>query len=256
MLARDDIHGVSICTPTSSHAPIAIAAMNAGKHVLCEKPMATSLAEAELMAEASKSNERVLLIDHRYLYDPLVKTLCHYQESIGEIFWARTRSAHFGMGMADHIGKTGALIDIGYHPLYTVMFFNGPVTKANAWRRCFLRPDMKDDNGLMVLEHEHGMSIVEGSFSSHGPFGSTRPIELFGSKGVLLANWIPRPTVTLTIGDEMKEVEIVDGPPWNVAMTRHFCECIRGDAQPLSGPDAGLEVMKVLEEVERSANSA
>ncbi|MDP6505989.1 MAG: Gfo/Idh/MocA family oxidoreductase, partial [Planctomycetota bacterium] len=145
LLAREDIHGVSICTPTSSHAPIAVAAMNAGKHVLCEKPMAGSLDEAEQMAQAAQSNERVLLIDHRYLYDPLVKTLCRHLESIGEIFWLRTRSAHFGMGMAEHIGKTGALIDIGYHPLYTAMFFNGPVTKVNAWRRCFLRPEMRDD---------------------------------------------------------------------------------------------------------------
>lgn len=253
LLSRDDIHGVSICTPTSSHAPIAISAMNAGKHVLCEKPMAASLEEAERMADAARMSGRVLLIDHRYLYDPLVKTLCLHLKNIGEIFWVRTRSAHFSLGMAEHIGKTGALIDIGYHPLYTAMFFNGPVTKVNAWRRCFLRPEMRDDNGLMVLEHERGMSIVEASFSTHGPFGSNRPIELYGSEGVLLANWIPEPKVFLTRGNEMKEVDVLDALPWNIAMIGHFCDCIRGKDEPLSGPNMGLEVMKVLEDVERAA---
>ena len=52
LLAQPDIDGVSICTPNDLHAPMAIAALEAGKHVLVEKPMATSVAEGEAMAEA------------------------------------------------------------------------------------------------------------------------------------------------------------------------------------------------------------
>ncbi len=251
MLRRDDIEGVNVCTQTVAHAPLSIAAMDAGKHVLCEKPMAANLAEAEAMEATSERTGKALLIDHSLLYSPLVATLMHHLPSIGEVFWVRTRNAHYG-DVAEHIAKTGALLDIGYHPLYTAIHFNGPVQKVNGWRRCFLRPEMRDDNGLFVLEHENGISIVEASFSAHGKLGSTRPIEIFGSKGVLLANRVPEEKVTLTIGSEMDEVDILDGLPWNVALMQHFCECIRGEATPLSGSDAGLAVMKVFDAIEET----
>ena len=54
MLADDDIDAVSVCAANSVHAEITIAALNAGKHVLCEKPMATTLEDCEAMVEASK----------------------------------------------------------------------------------------------------------------------------------------------------------------------------------------------------------
>jgi predicted dehydrogenase len=55
LVARDDVHLVDICTPGESHAEIAVAALAAGKHVLCEKPLANSVAEAETMAEAARA---------------------------------------------------------------------------------------------------------------------------------------------------------------------------------------------------------
>jgi UDP-N-acetylglucosamine 3-dehydrogenase len=251
LLARDDIDGVNVCTQTVAHAPLSIAAMEAGKHVLCEKPMAATLAEAEAMKATSERTGKALLLDHSILYSPLTATLMHHLPSIGEIFWVKTRNAHYG-NVPEHIAKSGALFDIGYHPLYTAIHFNGPVVKVNGWRRCFLRTEMRDDNGLFVLEHESGISIVEASFSSHGKYGSTRPIEIFGSEGVLLSNRVPTEKITLTIGSEMNEVEILDGDPWNIALMKHFCDCIRGEAEPLSGPDAGLAVMKVFDAIEES----
>ena len=250
LLAREEVQGVSICTPTQWHAELAIAALEAGKHVLCEKPMANSLDEARSMVEAAEKAKRTLLIDHRYLYDPLVTTIRSHLRAIGKVFWCRTRSAHFGK-VADHIAQTGALIDIGYHPLYTAIFFQGKVKQVNAWRRTFVRQEMRDDNGLFVLEHENGLSLVEASFSAHGPLGSDRPIELYGSEGVILANWVPGPTVTLTVGDEMKPVEVLAGDSWSVGLVKHFLACIRGEAEPLSDGKAGLEVMEVIEAVER-----
>lgn len=63
MLADDDIDAVSVCAANSVHAEITIAALNAGKHVLCEKPMATTLEDCEAMVEASKRNGKILMID-------------------------------------------------------------------------------------------------------------------------------------------------------------------------------------------------
>jgi predicted dehydrogenase len=55
LLTRDDVHLVDVCTPGDSHAEIAVAALEAGKHVLCEKPLANSVAEAEEMVEAAEA---------------------------------------------------------------------------------------------------------------------------------------------------------------------------------------------------------
>lgn len=60
----DEIDVVSVCLPNYLHAPVSIAALNAGKHVLCEKPMATSQEEAEAMIQAAKVNDKKLMIGH------------------------------------------------------------------------------------------------------------------------------------------------------------------------------------------------
>ena len=64
LLSDSNIEAVSVCTPNYLHAPITIAALNAGKHVLCEKPMATSKEEALAMIEAAERNNRKLMIAH------------------------------------------------------------------------------------------------------------------------------------------------------------------------------------------------
>ena len=74
LLNDEEINAVSICTPNVFHAPMSIAALEAGKHVLCEKPMATTIAEAERMNEAAKESGKILMIGHMYgLYHPIKK---------------------------------------------------------------------------------------------------------------------------------------------------------------------------------------
>lgn len=70
LLEREDIHAVSICLPVFLHAPVTIDALNSGKHVLCEKPMAMNGKEAEAMVKAAKRNKRKLQIYYRYRFSP------------------------------------------------------------------------------------------------------------------------------------------------------------------------------------------
>ena len=71
VLALKDVDAVSVCTPNAFHAPITIAALQAGKHVLCEKPMATSAAEADAMIDAARTAGRFLMIGHNQRLAPL-----------------------------------------------------------------------------------------------------------------------------------------------------------------------------------------
>ena len=68
LLARDDIDAVAIATPARTHAPIALAAFEAGKHVLVEKPLADNAETAALMVAAAEEAEQVLMIDHTFCY--------------------------------------------------------------------------------------------------------------------------------------------------------------------------------------------
>jgi predicted dehydrogenase len=72
LLSRSDIGAVAIATPARTHAPLALAAFEAGKHVLVEKPLAADAAQAADMVEASERAGRVLMIDHTYCYTPAV----------------------------------------------------------------------------------------------------------------------------------------------------------------------------------------
>jgi predicted dehydrogenase len=73
LLARDDIDAVAIATPAASHAPLALAAFDAGKHVLVEKPLAPTSAEAAAMVEAGAAAGLTLMVDHTYCYTPAVE---------------------------------------------------------------------------------------------------------------------------------------------------------------------------------------
>ena len=75
LLARDDIDAVAIATPAATHSPIAHAALEAGKHVLVEKPLADSKAEASRMVAAASERDLVLMIDHTYCYTPVVERI-------------------------------------------------------------------------------------------------------------------------------------------------------------------------------------
>ena len=71
LLNRDDIDAVSVCVENRSHAEISTAALYAGKHVLCEKPMAVTLAECESMVAAAERNGKYLMIGHNMRFDPV-----------------------------------------------------------------------------------------------------------------------------------------------------------------------------------------
>src|SRR6478735_4934634 len=73
LLERDDIDAVAIATPARTHAPLALQALDAGKHVLVEKPLADTPDAAAAMVDAARDAERVLMIDHTYCYTPAVQ---------------------------------------------------------------------------------------------------------------------------------------------------------------------------------------
>jgi len=125
VLERSDIDVVHVCTPNRSHAEITVACLEAGKHVMCEKPMAKTAAEAKAMLDAAKANGKLLTIafQNRFREDSLfLKNLCQAGE-LGEIYFAKAFATRrravpvWGVFMNKEEQGGGPLIDIASHAL-------------------------------------------------------------------------------------------------------------------------------------------
>ncbi len=135
MLREESLDLVSICTPNVFHAPMAIAAMEeAGCHVLCEKPMATTVADAEAMVATSERTGRKLTIGLHNRYRPEIQVLKRVAQAgeLGEIYYAKSalwrRSGIPGYGSwftQKSLAGAGASFDIGVHLLDLALYIMG-----------------------------------------------------------------------------------------------------------------------------------
>lgn len=135
-----EIDVVSITTPNKFHAPMAIAALEAGKHVWCEKPMAPSLAEAEAMAKAAEGSGRVAMLGYNYIQNPMVRHIRKLlsEGAIGAVNHVRVEMDEDFMADADTpfaarneaANGYGALDDFAVHPLSILQTLFGNMTRV------------------------------------------------------------------------------------------------------------------------------
>ncbi|GAA3714722.1 Gfo/Idh/MocA family oxidoreductase [Streptomyces tremellae] len=154
LIARDDIDLVDVCTPGDSHAEIAIAALEAGKHVLCEKPLANSVAEAEQMvraAEAARARGQLAMVGFNYRRVPAVahaRTLIE-QGRLGTLRHVRVTYLQDWLADPDfpltwrlrrEYAGSGALGDLGAHIVDLVQYLAGePIAGVSALSETFVK---------------------------------------------------------------------------------------------------------------------
>lgn len=210
LLRRDDVQLVDICTPGDSHAEIAVAALDAGKHVLCEKPLANSVAEAEAMAAAAdRARERGVrsMVGFNYRRVPAV-TLARRLVDEGRIGtvrhiraqylqdWLADPEAPFTWRMDRDRAGSGALGDIGAHIIDTAQFITGQsLVGVSALMDTFVperpvpgggtAPVTVDDAALFIGRTSGGaLATFEATRFATGRKNSLR-IEVSGSSGAL-----------------------------------------------------------------------
>src|SRR5690606_32877542 len=134
LLARDDLDAISIATPNQLHEPIAVAALEGGRHVLCEKPLARTGVEAEKIVQAAIDNNRVLRVcfNHRERGDVQVLKRHIDAGELGRIYYAKThwirRNGIPGLGSwftSKELAGGGPLIDLGVHMLDMTLYLLG-----------------------------------------------------------------------------------------------------------------------------------
>ena len=248
VIARDDIDLVDICSPGDSHAEIAIAALQAGKHVLCEKPLANTVEEAKAMADAAREAAgRGIrsMVGFSYRRVPALTFARELVQAgrIGEV--RQARAAYLQDWLVDENGPmtwrldkklagSGSLGDIGAHAVDSVQFITGQtVEQVSGHLRTFVteRPLLGEGVGLSgTASDERGQVTVDDaawftgqlSGGAVASFEATRyatgrknglKIEIFGSKGAIVFDL-----------EKMNELEFYDGTaqPGEQGFTRIF----------------------------------
>jgi predicted dehydrogenase len=143
VIEAPDVDAVILATPTSTHFSLALAALEAGKHVLCEKPLATSTAECDDLIEAARRSERVLFVGHTFVFNPAVRMMRELIEAgeIGRVLYCHTARTGLGPIRSD----VNALWDLAPHDL-SILFYlidDEPVS-ALTTGRAILRDDSED----------------------------------------------------------------------------------------------------------------
>ncbi|MDR3050867.1 MAG: Gfo/Idh/MocA family oxidoreductase [Oscillospiraceae bacterium] len=185
LVADSALDAVHVLTPNKSHAPITIAALESGKHVLCEKPMAKTYADAKAMLDAARRTGKTLSIAYQNRFRPdslYLKQLCSHGK-LGEIYYARAHAIRrravptWGVFLNEEEQGGGPLIDIGTHALdltlwemdnYDVHYVAGNVYRkladtqnaANAWGPWDPKAFTVEDSAVGFITMKNGATIV------------------------------------------------------------------------------------------------
>lgn len=280
MFALEGLDAVSIAVPNFLHAPMSIAALEAGLHVLCEKPMATKVEDAQVMAEkARQSNLRLMIhMNNRFRDANLVLGRQVREGKLGQTYYGRASmirrravpNLHFpstgimGRGpwfLDSEKAGGGALMDIGVHAYDLMWWFMGcpkPVSVSASTFRMLYNDDAAkaglkfdvDELASAFVRYENGATaFVDVSWAANqGPEWNVR---VFGTEAGILLN---PPTIFRDNGGVL-ESTTVELPEMNrVSPQQHFVECIRDPGKELiSSGEEGLLVVKVLDAIRRSA---
>ena len=287
MLALKELDAVSVCVWNSQHAPCAIAALDAGKHVLCEKPMATSADEARAMKAAADRNGKLLMIGFVRRYGNDCSVLQNFINSgyFGEFYYAKAtylrRNGNPGGWFGDKSRSGGGpLIDLGVHVIDLTRYLMGnpkPVSVYGAtFQKLFNRSNIKGEKGYTsvsagkgdicdvedlvtaLIRYENGAVLeLEASFSLNikKDEGS---IQLFGTRGG--AKLDPELEMYTEINNYMADVSLTvptalsfDGLFANEI--DHFVDCIINGTKCKSPAEDGIAIMEILDGVYKSAET-
>jgi predicted dehydrogenase len=165
VVARPDIDLVDIATPNALHAPMALAAAEAGKMVLCEKPLATSVEEAARMAEAVRGLANGVWFNYRRVPGVALSRKLIDQGRIGQVFhyratylqeWGNDPTRPPGWKLQKSEAGSGVLGDLLAHSIDTALWLNGPIHEVSALMHTFAAGRDVDDATLLLARFANG----------------------------------------------------------------------------------------------------
>ena len=282
-----EIDAVSVCTWNNGHAPASIMALNAGKHVLCEKPMALNAVEAQAMIDAAKKNGKKLMVGfvRRFGNDAEITKSFIDAGNLGDLYYAKAtylrRNGCPGGWFSDKSRSGGGpLIDLGVHVIDLVRYLMGGPKPVSVYGAAFSgmgkREALKDKPGYIasgasekdphdvedmataLIRFDNGAVLsVEASFNLHIK-KDTGNIQLFGTKG------------GSTLSPEFELFTEVNGYLADLSLVRptalsfdglfdreihYFVDSVIEDRDLSSIAEDGCTLMKILDAIYESAKT-
>ena len=286
LLKRDDIDAVSICVPNHLHHEITIAALEAGKHVLCEKPMAMTVQEAKEMWEASERTGKILMLGfcNRFRSDIQRLKKVIDQGQLGDIYYAKTgyvrrRGTPFGWFTVKDESGGGAVIDIGVHVIDMTRYLMGnprPVSvmastyqkfrhykimDTDAWCSSDVKEGIRtgeefdvEDLACAMIRFDNGATLtVDVSWAANIGQRDSIYSSVYGDKAGAQIN-------PLTIFGENEgmltdmEINTVDKNTHSEEI-KHFISCVETGSEPISTAKHGVEIQQILNAIYESAKT-
>lgn len=286
MLKLRELDAVSVCTWNSVHAPATIAALKAGKHVLCEKPMAMNTAQALEMQRAAEEAGKILMIGFVRRFGNDTRIIKDFIDSgmLGDIYYSKAtylRRAGFPGGWFGDKSRSGGgpLIDLGVHVIDLVRYLMGKPRAVSVSGMTFHKLGARDNIGhgrtytasdtrktnfdvedmaVALIRFSNGAALsLETSFSLNVE-KDTGSIELFGTKSG--AKLDPQ----LSLYSELSNYLVDIHPALDTALnfdglfeneTAHFIDCIANRVPVISPAEDGVEIMRIIDGIYESART-
>ena len=269
LLKDKDVHAVAVATPVFTHYKLVREALEAGKHVLVEKPFASTVREAEKLVELANKKGLTLLVDHTFIYTGSVKRIKDFISAgeLGEMYYFD--SVRVNLGLFQH--DVNVIWDLVPHDLSIMDFIVGekPVsvvatgashTPKGLEDVAYVTVKFKDN--LIAHFHVNWMSpvkirkVIIGGSKKMVVFDDLDPAEKIKiyDKGITLSKAneksVYQSMVQYRIGD-MYAPAITNEEALKVEI-EHFAECIRNKKKPITDGEAGLRVVRILEAADKS----
>jgi predicted dehydrogenase len=255
MIARANIDAVDICLPHHLHKDAIVAAANAGKHILCEKPLCLTVAEALEVEQAIKANGVTLMCAHNQLtLPPVAKARQMIDEGIfGAIYELRTTDSFYHTFDPTSIGWRGQramigggeLIDTGYHPTYLLLYLaNSEPIEVTAMlskhRLAFM--DGEDSAQVLVRFKDGAVGNIVTSWA-YEPAPITEKFSFVAEKGSAYSNG--KDLCYKLRGTELQKIEFPAVDTF-VEEIKDFVTCLQEKSRPVNTEAEGINVLKVI----------
>ena len=281
MLRQVEADAVSVCTPNGQHAPCTIAALNAGVHVIVEKPLAMNAREGKKMLDAATRNNRALIIGFQNRYDAKVQFIKRAVDEgqLGRVVFARVQALRrrgipsWGVFGRKDLQGGGPLIDIGVHALESAHYAMGspqpvaatgstytylgdkPSSVISQWPNWDYKNYTVEDLAVGHIRFANGATLqIESSFAAHiekNQMGFT----LMGEKG---GASLEPPCLYRDFNDHMVSIRpdwLPSGPAAEIfaIKLRNFVDHVLYDKPTMAPGEDGLMVQKMLDGIYASA---
>ena len=258
VLEEPSIDGVVLALPAELHAPLAIEAMRAGKHVLAEKPLSLTAEEGERAVEVSHETGRILMVGHVLRFHPAYRKLEEMvaEGALGPLRYVQSHR----LGMGRFHASFDAAWDLAPHDLSLVLALAGERPNLAVGRGAEIVSDDMRDNALMFMRFPSGLA-AHVMVSRHSPYRERR-LTAVGTQAMAvvdeLEDW-PRKLALYRHAvrpsergghefdlSEPEHVTLTEAQPLTEEL-RNFAESIEGKAEPITPGEGGVEVVRVLE---------